>query len=296
MSFPVTVENEALRIEIYPQLGGKVSSVVDKADKFELLFDYAAELPTTPMYDCAYGTGWIAGWDECFPAVGAGPYPGHPYDGVRVPDHGELWGLPAVAEPAKNGITTVWHGLRFGYRFSRRLQLDGPSIIAHYSVNNLAPFDFRFVWAQHSLMSVLSPVEIDLGELTCRLSRDGAGRELQAPPFTWPNSPEGEDFSRPDKLGGKRAWKIYANDAIAGPALISYPQRGRTLRVEYDSEDGTQAYWGVWIDAGWNGHHHFAIEPTTGRYDELDKCAKDNSAGRVEASGRREWTVRWTVG
>jgi hypothetical protein len=122
-------------------------------------------------------------------------------------------------------------------------------------VNNLAPFDFRFVWAQHSLMSVLSPVEVDLGELTCRLSRDGAGRELQAPPFTWPNSPEGEDFSRPDKLGGKRAWKIFANDAIAAPALISYPQRGRTLRVEYDSEDGTQAYWGVWIDAGWNGHH-----------------------------------------
>ena len=31
---PVTVENDCIRMEIWPQIGGKVSSIVDKADNF----------------------------------------------------------------------------------------------------------------------------------------------------------------------------------------------------------------------------------------------------------------------
>ena len=44
-----------------------------------------------------------------------------------APDHGELWGLPTTAVPTKDGITTVWHGLRFGYRLTRKLYLEGPT-------------------------------------------------------------------------------------------------------------------------------------------------------------------------
>jgi len=38
MSQPVTIENDALRIQVWPMYGGKVSSIVDKADRFELLY------------------------------------------------------------------------------------------------------------------------------------------------------------------------------------------------------------------------------------------------------------------
>ena len=87
-----------------------------------------------------------------------GRYPGHPYDSVNVPDHGELWGLPTTSVPTRGGITTVWHGLRFGYRLTRKLYLEGSSIVAEYTLINLAPFDFRFVWAAHGLMSMAAPV------------------------------------------------------------------------------------------------------------------------------------------
>ena len=69
MSQPVTIENDALRIQVWPMYGGKVSSIVDKADRFELLFNYPVELPTTSHYDVTYSTGWYAGWDECFPTI-----------------------------------------------------------------------------------------------------------------------------------------------------------------------------------------------------------------------------------
>ncbi len=292
---PVTIENDALRMEVYPQFGGKISSILDKADKFELLFDYAAELPTGTQYDRNYAEGWHAGWDECFPAVGAGPYPAHPYKGIGVPDHGELWGLPATATPARDGITTVWHGLRFGYLFSRKLWLDGSSIVAEYSVTNLAPFDFHFVWAQHALLSVTDDAKVDLGVGHCRLSHDHLGREL-GDDIDWPQSADGLDFSRPLALPPRQGWKIFAMDPIERPAKVAYPSRGRRLTIEYTSPSGTGAYWGLWISTGgWLGHKHIALEPTSGRYDQLDRAVKDGSAGKVEASSRREWMVRWTV-
>lgn len=293
---PVTIENDAVIMDVWPTLGGKVSSIIDKADKFELLFNYPSEIPTTALYDAPYQRGWYAGWDECFPAVAAGPYVGHPYNAVNIPDHGELWGLPTVAVPCKDGITTVWNGLRFGYRLTRKLSLDASSIEARYTLVNLAPFPFRFVWAQHALMAMSQPVQIELAAgMSMRLSHDAEGRTLDQN-FPWPRVKDGEDFSRPGDLPAQRGWKIFSTDPIAAPATIRYPNRSRILQIAYQSDDSIPAYWGVWIDnGGWARHHHFALEPTTGRFDQLDRAIKDDSAARVAASGQVGWTVTWSL-
>lgn len=294
---PVTIENDAVRMEVWPQIGGKVSSIVDKADHYELLFTYPAELPDSPHYDAPYGDHWYAGWDECFPAVARSTYPRHPYNGIAVPDHGELWGIPTTtAVPTKDGITTVWNGLRFGYRLTRKLYLTDSSIVAEYDLMNLAPFEFRFVWAMHSLMSMAQPVEFRVEQKPFRWSHDAEGKRMDTP-MTWPKGSENEDFSRPDSLPPKRGWKLFSEDPIQSAFLVSYPSRKRTLRVEYASPDGLPAYWGLWINTGgWAGNRHFAAEPTTGRCDEIDRSIGDGSAGRIDPFGRRQWSVRMSLG
>jgi hypothetical protein len=294
---PVTIENDAVKMEVWPQIGGKVSSIVDKADHFELLFTYPAELPDTAHYDAPYGDHWYSGWDECFPAVAPSTYPRHPYNGIAVPDHGELWGIPTTtAVPTKDGITTVWHGLRFGYRLTRKLYLDGAAIVAEYDLSNLAPFEFRFVWALHSLMSMGKPVELTTGQKNFRWSHDAEGRRLDAP-FKWPTLGEHEDFSKLEALPAKKSWKLFSAEPIESPFVVTYPSRKRTLRIQYESEEGLKAYWGVWINTGgWAGNRHFAIEPTTGRFDEIDRSIKDESAGAIGPFMRRQWAVRWTLG
>ncbi len=297
MSQPVTVENDAVRLQVWPTFGGKVSSLVDKADGFELMFDYPAELPTRPRYDEPFDDGWYAGWDECFPAVAAGKYPGRPYDGIGVPDHGELWGLPTTAVPTKDGITTVWHGLRFGYRLTRKLHLVEADVRSEYTLVNLAPFEFRFVWAQHALLSMRSPTSIAAGAAgRWRYSHDADGVDHQRP-FDWPAVDPGVDLSDPASLPAGRGWKAFGLDPIAGPLVVRYPERGRSVTVDYQSDDGLAAHWGVWMNTGgWGNNRNFTVEPTTGRYDQLDRAAADGSAGRVAAGGRRDWSVRWTVG
>jgi hypothetical protein len=77
---------------------------------------------------------------------------------------------------------------------------------------------------------------------------------------------------------------------------VSYPSRGRSLRMEYASESGLAAYWGIWMNSGgWGGHRHFAIEATTGRFDQIDRATRDGSAGQVGPLGRVDWSTRWSV-
>jgi hypothetical protein len=295
MSLPVTIENDVLRLEIHPHFGGKVLSIIDKADQYELLFDYPAEFPTTCQYDQPYANAYYAGWDECFPAVGPGPYPSHPYKGIAVPDHGELWGIPTTAVPTKGGITIDWPGLRFGYRLSRKLWLDGPSINVEYVLQNLTPFDMHFVWAMHAFLSIASPVELELPGGAYRLSHDGENRRMDVP-FDWPTTAAGEYLSRPEALPAKRGWKVFSAEPISSPAIVRYPQRQRCVKVEFSSGDPLTAYWGLWVNTGgWLGHRHVALQPTTGRFDELDRSFKDGSAGRVPAQGKLGWRVCWRV-
>jgi hypothetical protein len=296
MAHPVEIENDAMAIEVWPQFGGKVTSVVDKADGFELLFSYPVELPEGPCYDVGYTEHWHAGWDECFPAVAPSKYSGHPYDGISVPDHGELWGLPTTAVPTRDGITCVWNGLRFGYRLTRKLYLDGPTLVANYTLVNIAPFEFRFVWSMHALLSMIAPMHLESpGSKVFRLSHDEKGTDIQMP-FDWPMASPGEDLSHPDTLPPRRGWKSFSADPIESKFIVHYPTRGRSVQIEYASEDELPAYWGLWVSTGgWGGNRHLAVEPTTGRFDQIDRSIRDGSAGRVAALGRREWTVRWTL-
>jgi hypothetical protein len=285
MSIPVTIENEQLKLDIWPQFGGKVTSIIDKADGYELLFGYPAELPTRCQYGAPYADGWYAGWDECFPSLSARAYPMHPYEGIAIPDHGELWSLPTTAVPTRDGITTVWHGLRFGYRLTRKLFLDGPTIQAEYTLVNLAPFEFRFCWAQHALLSMVSPVEVELGDVELLTGAH------------WPRLDERTRFTRSDELPAGQAWKRYSRDPIAAPARLNYVDRRRTLEINYTSEAGLPAYWGIWINAGsWEGHHHLAHEPTTAHSDDLAISVADNTAGRDASLGRTSWQTTMRVG
>jgi hypothetical protein len=148
----------------------------------------------------------------------------------------------------------------------------------------------------HALLSLHVPVELEVPRGTYRLSHDADSRRADAP-FDWPVTAAGEDLSRPADLPPKRGWKCFSNEPIASPVIAKYPTRGRRLTIAFQSEQPLAAYWGIWINSGgWAGHRHFALEPTTGRFDELDRAVGDGSAGCVAALGKTTWRVECTVG
>ena len=184
-----------------------------------------------------------------------------------IPDHGELWCIPTTAVPTKNGITTVWHGLRFGYRLTRKLYLDGPSLKAEYTLINLAPFDLRFVWSPHALLSMErrsswrwkarppSGGVMTATATTCNGPSSGRCSRTAATPTTRPPA----DLSLPGAAPAAQGVEGLLDRAGVRAARVFYPSRGRSLRIEFTSAD-LAAYWSIWINTGgWAGHRHAVL-------------------------------------
>jgi hypothetical protein len=298
VKLPLHIESDALSVQIWPHLGGKISSIVDKADGHELMFQLESEVPQHGMYDRSYQDGWYAGWDECFPAVAASGYPRPPYQGVSVPDHGELWGLPTLPVRSRHGIVTVWNGVRFKYRLTRVLIVVGSTLLARYTLTNLSPHEFRFVYAGHALLCMKLPIELQLPEGEPYRHSHGASGVPVDQAFEWPKLYEKNqlrDVSRPETLPGQDAWKLFGLRP-SNAATIHYPTRQRSLDIDFTPSPAVNNYWGIWINTGaWNRHRHLAVEPTTGRYDTIEASIADDSAAKVLSHGQVEWTVKWTV-
>ena len=83
---------------------------------------------------------------------------------------------------------------------------------------------------------------------------------------------------------------------ITSPLTVRYPSRSRTLTLEYKSDDGVAAYWGIWLNTGgWGSHRHFSIQPTTGRFDQIDRAIRTAPMG-TSPHWPAHWSVRLTLG
>ena len=91
----------------------------------------------------------------------------------------------------------------------------------------------------------------------------------------------------PPSLPASATWKVFSQRPDRFAARRSATRRGSArCAIEYASESGIAAYWGLWINTGgWGGHQHFAIEPTTGRFDQIDRAMRDGSAGQIGPLG-----------
>jgi hypothetical protein len=98
-------------------------------------------------------------------------------------------------------------------------------------------------------------------------------------------------------LPAHEGWKVYSALPISYPITVRYPSRNRGFTMEYRSEDGLVAHWGIWLNTGgWGSHRHFSLQPTTARFDQIDRAMKDGTVGSIPALGKRTWSVRLTVG
>ena len=151
--------NGHIQVCVVPELGGKIISIYHLQTQREWLWSN----PYLPTQAVVYGASFIekydtGGLDECFPAVAGGAYPDAPWDGVLIPDHGELWCQPweveiAEASAKKIILSMVCYGVRFPYRFQRTLTMSAerPALTLEYQVSNLTPFAMPFVWSIHPI-------------------------------------------------------------------------------------------------------------------------------------------------
>jgi hypothetical protein len=298
-SFPaLRLENEALTVVNIPELGGKIISLCDRASGFDPVFTNPHTGLVRYPYDAPYATS-DSGIGELLPTIGPGNYPEAPWNGVPLPDKGELWTQPFETRVEGEALVQHCYGVRFPYRFTRRLSLLSNSVVLEYKLENLCGFNFKYLWSLQPHLVLTADVAIQV-EGPARFYVDWSkNHALQAKTrkYGWPEAMTQDggrvDFSRISEMDGN-ADKLFLTDLAKGEVRLRYLDRGVALVFSFDNT--TIRNCGLWINrCGWplegKQTQLIAVQPCNCTSDFFDDSLRQGSGGLVQAHSDNTWKV-----
>jgi galactose mutarotase-like enzyme len=304
----VVIENGLLRLTVVPQLGGKIVSLVrcESGHEFLLQPHESTQAYQLPIYGDRFGEYESSGFDDCLPTVAECFYPEEPFLSRQLPDHGDVWCLPAKVEAFEDQInlTTVLRSLPL--RFTRTVRLQGNQVRLDYEATNLSESTVKFLWSAHPLLKVEPAAEIilpqEVREVEVAWSKDERlGKAGDRCPW-----PEATDcFGRPVELNRissvieGTAEKLFTPRLSDGFCGMFLPQANESIAFRFDTRQ--VPYIGIWIcQGGWPGNRStqdftVALEPCNGRPDSLDDAIIRNECAVLAGAATLQWWLEIEV-
>lgn len=261
-------ENDQLRIDFYPELGGKITSFYHKEKNFELAAQSTRPLKVLPPTSEGFAP-YAFGMDDAFPNIDAEQID---WGGrtLTYPDHGEIWMADfSVVNQSENSVSLSWKSPNLHYRYEKTLQLIKNMLHIRYRITNEGNDKLPCFWTWHGLMRYEEDIEVILpkGTTHCRNVLDSP--ILGEPGAVYSVKNGSYDFTKIPGAQSKTMSKFYAEHPVKeGRCGLRYPSQNVTCMIEYDPEK--LPYWGFWITAGgFQNDYNCALEPTNGFYDSI---------------------------
>jgi galactose mutarotase-like enzyme len=301
------LENDFLKLAVIPELGAKIVRMQDKQANYEWLWEDASR----PLRERHPGDNYdehdISGFDECFPNIGIGAYPGDPT--FTLPDHGELWSQVWSSQVTENSIATSTTGKILPYIFDREITLIDRALSFSYSIENIGEESFKGFWSAHPLFHAVEGMEIQISGnpamtkefgFSGRMGSDGAdGYTGHLDPYVWPHT-RGESGEIYDLS------QITLSQPLTDKVVLAAPHDGKiTLlnplhgcSVEFYFDPNQIPFVGICFDLdAWpftgKKARWVAIEPTSGPTDKLDES--DRMSDVPIFSAKRPVTFNFTL-
>jgi galactose mutarotase-like enzyme len=300
------LENDCIRTVVVPDLGAKLVSLIDKRSQLEWLVGPGDR----PFKKAAYGADFVgqdmSGWDEMFPTISACDYPAPgKRKGTPLPDHGEVWPLSWVREPAQQGtLRFSVEGRALPYRLTRTLLYSATdSLQMVYELENLGRERMPYIWAAHPQFLCGDEAEIVLPpqvQDVCNVLPAEWGWGEPQTRFDWPEALDGEgqrvriDRTGPASLNQARKFFVLPELPVSWAGLIRRPAKD-WLRFDWDPN--LVPYLGVWLDEGAISRESVAaLEPMTGFYDSLAVAWDKKQVAMIEPGESKSWTLSLRLG
>jgi galactose mutarotase-like enzyme len=305
------LQNDHLRIEVLPNLGGKLSSISLAGSGGELLQaplkPYAPRTATEP-FDEADGSGW----DECLPSIGPCTVAYGTDKTAKIEDHGDLWRLAWAVDEATDTLLSMHvEATTLPLRFERTLRLDGPTLHLDYSLTNTGDDEVPWGWSVHPLFAI-EPFDVihlppTVTQITAQASSNG---RLGKPETThpWPHTINALDNQPLDlSLCGSH------DDNVGDKLVLPSPSQGwaaierKTLRTRLTLHFDPQAMpnLGLWLCyGGWPEHpsdpkakkgYAVGLEPCNLPIDSLAQSLQQGAGAHLAAGATTHWALRLQV-
>ncbi|MCC3373241.1 hypothetical protein [Cohnella sp. REN36] len=292
---------ERLALTVIPALGGKAISLVNVATGREWLWRSGKPLGNEG-YGSPFANGDESGWDEMFPGIDACAYPESPWQGRAVPDHGEVWSQPWRFRPEGATLRGEVEGIHFPYTLEKSISMPAHDTLRmQYAVTNRSNAPFSFLWAAHPLFCAREGMRIRVPDRLKEIEVSySAGSRLGAfgDKRSWPiaRSAAGEvDLSIVGPPDGRHAEKYYFTERVTeGWAALEDPETGEAVVLRFPAD--RVPYLAVWANAGgYGGFEHVALEPATGRMDDLAHAIGRGQEAAVGPGERYAWHLELSL-
>lgn len=244
-------------------------------------------------YAAHFEEGEFSGFDHLFPNISAADYPDGPWQGIRMPDHGEVWTQVWKPELTEKGIAFTVNGVRLPYHFRVEMQLENNDLKLTYTAENLTPYPMKYLWCCHPLFVLEDGMELQLpGCETIINTAPGQkylGEYLEE--HSWPLSNEGRDMSILSSEN-KCCNKYYVrNPRTENNAHLVYPD-GTKISITADGDKAP--YMGIWVDEF--GYGEFAMkcaapEPASAALDSYEPADRYEMNSILPPEGKITWNV-----
>lgn len=291
-----------IELTLVPALGSKMVSLKDAGSGREWLSRTALPLGNGG-YASSFAEGDGSGWDEMFPTVDACRLQGKPWDGIELPDHGEVWSLPWRCELREHRLCCAVDGHRLPYRLEKaysftnegRLRID-------YAARNLSADPLPFLWAAHPLFQVHAGMQIIVPDGLNRIAvsyshrgRLGERGSLRAWPKPLPEAPEVRLDVVEAASAGTAEKFYYHGELPEGCASLYDPVSGDKLTLSFSPEQ--VPYLAIWANCGgYLNQYHVALEPATGFLDDAAAAWSEGRTTVIPGDATYEWHLELTLG
>ena len=285
----------SLRIALVPERGAKVVSLCHVPSGREWLYRDRRR----PWRRCDIGDPFdlsgLAGWDECFPSVAAGRYPGD--NAVHLADHGDVWSQPwqVTAEPLR--LTASVAGSALPFTFTRIVEpVADDALRWSYQVHNADSRPLIHGWSAHPLLSVAGGLRVECASVRMwpeftdgrRIQQADVERSVQ---WTWPSASSGgltHDLSRIEPSAG-----VTDKVVLAASRTIRLVDNDDAAWLQFELDPGAIPYVGLCVNGGaWpdsDPQVWVAVEPTMAVADDLAASHRRGGFAEVPAGSTASW-------
>jgi len=291
------LENDWVMVDILPELGGKIYSLIHKASGRNLLWHNPRLSPAKAAFSASFDDHWCGGWDELLPNDLPRSAPG----GDLLPDHGEFWAQAAEwqvlqSSPQSGELRLSLTGRVLPTRFEKTIILTAsdPFVRIRFAFSNSGADAFPFLWNIHPAMVVGPDTWLDVPAGN-GITEDWRGEQFQVnTSFQWPHAigcTGGEiDLRRVQPPTANTADMHYLTDVHDGWYAVTdqASQVGFALRFPH------QVFPHIWLFrtfGGWRGLHTLILEASTGYPYDLDIAAEQGTCGIMPGHGSLEVEV-----
>jgi len=282
----VGLRTDRVEIAIVPQLGAKILRLKNRCSGREWMWRreggrFFRNRPGDP-----FETSTMNGADDCLPTVAACEIAGR-----ALPDHGEVWSRPCeIDHSQQNVIRTRLDLSSLPARFERAISLRDHVVRIDYRLANLSDDSHPFLWAFHPLMKIEAGDELDVPVNDVSVESATLSGARQGDRWVWPTPVAGVELQRLNVGSPPGYAKMFATSLASGRAEVFNSITGDRLTFSFDPAELPAL--GIWITrGGWNGYHHFAIEPTQAPFDSLTEAAAAKACPILKPCGVTTWRI-----